>query len=174
VAGHQVVDDPFSAWAQLEPIVRAHYAARVRLVGGESTGKTTLADQLARSLQTAWVPEHGRTYSTPLDRREHTWTTADFMVIARRQAELEDLAAWRADRVLLCGTDAMVTAMWHEQYLGHRADELEAYADARRHYPLTLVADTDIPWIQDGDRRSVAARRAQQADLLERLARRGE
>ena len=120
------------------------------------------------------MPEHGRTYSTPLDRREHTWTTADFMVIARRQAELEDLAARRADRVLLCDTDAMVTAMWHEQYLGHRADELEAYADARRHYPLTLVADTDIPWIQDGDRRSVAARRAQQADLLERLAERGQ
>ena len=120
------------------------------------------------------MPEHGRTYSTPLDRRQHTWTTADFMAIARRQAELEDLAARRADRVLLCDTDAMVTAMWHEQYLGHRADELEAYADARRHYPLTIVADTDIPWVQDGDRRSVAARRAQQADLLERLALRGE
>ena len=33
---------------------------RLALLGGESTGKTTLARALAEYLHTAWVPEYGR------------------------------------------------------------------------------------------------------------------
>jgi nicotinamide riboside kinase len=33
---------------------------RIALLGGESSGKTTLARALAQSLGTSWVPEYGR------------------------------------------------------------------------------------------------------------------
>jgi nicotinamide riboside kinase len=35
---------------------------RVAIVGTESTGKTTLAQQLAEHFQTVWVPEYGRAF----------------------------------------------------------------------------------------------------------------
>lgn len=174
IAGHQVMGHPVAHLAMLEPPVRAHFVPRIRIVGGESTGKTTLADALARRLSTVWVPEHGRTYSTPKDRLGEPWTSEDFMVIARRQAALEDVMARRALGALVCDTDAMTTAMWHTVYLGTTFAPLEALADARRHYAVTLLGDTDIPWTQDGDRHSYEERARQQAELVERMGGRGE
>ena len=89
-------------------------ARRVRLLGGESTGKSTLSDLLARRFGTAWVLEWGRPYSDPKDHGGEPWTTADFVEIATRQNELEEVVARRAERILLCDTDAMTTGL-HDQ-----------------------------------------------------------
>ena len=141
---------------------------RVRIIGGESTGKTTLTDLLARCFATAWVPEFGRAYADPKDARGEAWTTTDFVAIATRQGELEDIVARRADRVLFTDTDAMTTGIWHRVYLGKRDAAVDAVG-ATRSYALTLVAGTDIGWVQDGDRRSSDERALQQAELTARL-----
>lgn len=146
---------------------------RVRLLGGESTGKSTLADLLARRFTTAWVLEWGRPYSDPKDHSGEPWTTADFIEIARRQNELEDITAFRAERVLFCDTDALTTGIWHVEYLGRRDPGVEALG-AARHYDLSLLLEPDIPWRQDGMRDSDQARRRQQAALQERLAELGQ
>lgn len=146
---------------------------RVRLLGGESTGKSTLTDLLARRFGTAWVLEWGRPYSDPKDASGEPWTTADFIAIAERQNELEDLAARRADRILFCDTDAMTTGIWHVEYLGRRDAAVEALG-ADRQYDLSLLLEPDIPWRQDGMRDSDRARRRQQAALEDRLAELGQ
>jgi len=168
ISGTAIRRDPLAAWAYLDPPVRAFYARRVRIVGGESTGKTTLTDLLARRFATAWVPEFGRAYSDPKDARGEAWTTADFVAIATRQNELEDIVARRSDRVLFADTDAMTTGIWHRVYLGTRDASVDAIGAARS-YALTLVAGTDIRWVQDGDRRSPDERALQQAELTARL-----
>jgi NadR type nicotinamide-nucleotide adenylyltransferase len=165
--------DPYASWAYLSPGVRAFYARRVCVTGAESTGTTTLAMALAQRFATAWVPEYGREYSVPKDARGEAWTTAEFVHIARRQQELEDEAARTANRILFCDTDALATAIWHEQYLGTRAPEVEAIAWSRA-YDLTFLTATDIPWVQDGDRNSDAVRRRMQRRFEAELARRPE
>jgi nicotinamide riboside kinase len=162
-----VTDDP-DGDAAVIPIVR-----RVRLLGGESTGKSTLADLLARRFATAWVLEWGRPYSDPKDQSGEPWTTADFIEIATRQNELEDVTAQRADRILLCDTDAMTTGIWQVEYLGRREPLVEALGADRR-YDLSLLLEPDIPWRQDGMRDSDEARRRQQAALIERLGELGQ
>jgi nicotinamide riboside kinase len=47
--------------ARPAPQVYADHVQRVAFIGGESSGKTTLARVLAERLQTVWVPEYGRT-----------------------------------------------------------------------------------------------------------------
>ncbi len=148
-------------------------ARRVRLLGGESTGKSTLADLLARRFGTAWVIEWGRPYSDPKDHADEPWTTDDFVAIATRQNELEDIVARRAERVLFCDTDAMTTGIWHVEYLGRRDATVEALG-AGRHYDLSLLLEPDIAWRQDGNRNSDTARLRQQAALVERLAELGQ
>ncbi len=162
-----MTDQPDGDTAPVSPL------RRVRLLGGESTGKSTLADLLARRFATAWVLEWGRPYSDPKDRSGEPWTTADFIEIATRQNELEDVTARRADRVLLCDTDAMTTGVWHVEYLGRRDPTVEALG-ADRHYDLSLLLEPDIPWRQDGMRDSDRARRRQQAALVERLGELGQ
>jgi nicotinamide riboside kinase len=148
-------------------------ARRIRLLGGESTGKSTLSDLLARRFGTAWVLEWGRPYSDPKDHGGEAWTTADFIAIATRQNELEDIVARRAERILFCDTDAMTTGIWHVEYLGRRDASVEALG-ADRHYDLSLLLEPDITWRQDGNRNSDIARRRQQAALEQRLTELGQ
>jgi HTH-type transcriptional regulator, transcriptional repressor of NAD biosynthesis genes len=154
VSGTMVRRDPLGCWEFLEPPVRAYYARRVCLVGAESTGKTTLAGELARHYRTAWVAEYGREYSERKLAEEgaYSWDSAEFEHIARRQCELEEEAARRANRVLICDTDAFATSVWHRRYFGARSDAVEAIAARQRRPDLYLLSDVDAPFVQDGTR----------------------
>lgn len=165
--------DPWGNRAFLAPCVRAWYVKRVCLLGAESTGTTTMAERLAERFGTIWVPEYGRAYSLPKDIAGDTWTTADFVHIARQQQALEDAAARDADRLLFCDTDALATALWHEQYMGGPAPEVMDIARSRR-YDLTFLTAADFPWAQDGTRTSDAARQRMQRRFEAELADRPE
>ena len=52
--------DALAALDQLPGGTRASVVRRVCVLGAESTGKTTLARDLADALATVWVPEYGR------------------------------------------------------------------------------------------------------------------
>jgi HTH-type transcriptional repressor of NAD biosynthesis genes len=173
ISATDVRGDPYANWRFLAPCVRAWYVKRVCLDGAESTGTTTMAERLAEVYATTWVAEYGREYSVPKDLRGDPWSTEEFVQIARRQQELEDEAARTANRILFCDTDALATALWHEQYLGYRAPEVEAIAWSRR-YDLTLLTAADFPWIQDGSRNSDGARQRMQRRFEAELRRRPE
>jgi nicotinamide riboside kinase len=79
------------------------------------------------------------------------WRTEDFVTIARRQQADEDAAARRSGPLLICDTDALATAIWHERYLGCRSEQVDELAGARQ-YALYILTSDDIPWVQDGTR----------------------
>jgi HTH-type transcriptional regulator, transcriptional repressor of NAD biosynthesis genes len=126
---------------------------RVVIVGAESTGKTTLAQELAAHFRTVWVPEYGREYTEVSVGREaffdYQWRNEEFVHIARQQVELEDKLAAEANRVLICDTDALATCIWQERYMGSCSPEVSKIA-YERHYDLYLLTDCDIPFTQDG------------------------
>jgi NadR type nicotinamide-nucleotide adenylyltransferase len=129
---------------------------RVCVVGAESTGTTTLAQQLAEHYRTVWVPEYGRLYTERLKHGGintfvYHWRTEEFIHIARQQIKDEDRLARQANRVLICDTDALATAIWHQRYVGTWSAEVEEIA-SRRNYDLYLLTDCDIPFEQDGIR----------------------
>ena len=134
--------------------MRGFYAARVCVVGAESTGKTTLSQDLARHFGTVWVPEYGREYS---ERKlaaggGYDFRPEEFAHIAARQCELEDEAARRANRILICDTDAFTTGVWHRRYVGARSPEVEGIAARHRRHDLYILTDIDTPFVQDGTR----------------------
>jgi NadR type nicotinamide-nucleotide adenylyltransferase len=123
---------------------------RVRLLGAESTGKTTLARALADAYATLWNPEYGRPYTEIGRDPQEPWTSAEFRHIARIQCWYEDFLARLAHRVLFCDTDALTTAIFHEAYLGEPAHGFEELVG--RDYDLTIVCGPDVPWAHDGIR----------------------
>jgi NadR type nicotinamide-nucleotide adenylyltransferase len=132
-------------------------ARRVRLLGAESTGKTTLASALAEAYGTLWNPEYGRPYTEVGRERTAPWTSDEFTHIARITCWYEDFLAGYAHRVLFCDTDAFTTAVFHEVYLGRPAT---AFADLlERRYDLTIVCGLDVPWAHDGVREFESQRR---------------
>lgn len=125
---------------------------RVVLTGSESTGKTTLAERLARHYGVTWVPEFVRDYAaakgSPLD-------ASDVDAIARGQVAREDeyrsRAAARNERLLIGDTDLLSTAVYAAHYYGH-APEWVADAARRRRPDLYLLLDVDLPWTPDPQR----------------------
>ena len=125
---------------------------RVVLTGSESTGKTTLAERLARHYGVLWVPEFVRDYAaakgSPLD-------ASDVDAIARGQVAREDeyqsRAAARSERLLIGDTDLLSTAVYAAHYYGRVPDWVTMAARQRRP-DLYLLLDIDLPWAPDPQR----------------------
>jgi NadR type nicotinamide-nucleotide adenylyltransferase len=153
VSGTMVRADPYRYAEFLAPCVRAWYVRRVCVLGAESTGTTTLAEDLAAHYGCRLVPEYGRAYCEQRLAAQPSidWRTEDFEHIARRQIQDEDAAARQGGRLLICDTDALATSIWHERYLGAPSPRVRALADGRR-YSLYVLTGDDIPFVQDGTR----------------------
>jgi NadR type nicotinamide-nucleotide adenylyltransferase len=123
---------------------------RVCCVGAESSGTTTLTQQLAAHYGTVWVPEYGRDYTEArkVAGAKYEWKSDEFVHIALKQQEHEDIMAAQADRVLFCDTDALATCIWHERYMGFWSFAVENIAERRR-YALYILTEPDIPFVQD-------------------------
>ena len=144
---------------------------RVVLIGSESTGKTTLAEQLADHFRVSWVPEFVRDYA---DRKGAPLEFSDHGPIARGQIALEDefrsRAATRNEHLLIQDTDLLSTAVYCAHYYGECPRWI--HDAARERQPdLYLLLDIDLPWAPDAQRDRGHMRREMQAlfrDAVER------
>ena len=71
--------------------------------------------------------------------------------------------------MIVLDTDALVTAVWHERYLGRRrpgARCASPQATAPDHY---LIVRADFVWVQDGTRESREHRTSMQRRSLDRV-----
>ncbi|HCD23050.1 MAG TPA: nicotinate-nucleotide adenylyltransferase, partial [Flavobacteriaceae bacterium] len=103
---------------------------KVVLFGPESTGKTTLSEQLARYYSTLWVPEYARQYlQDKWNEERKTCEPQDLLPIAQGQIFLENKLSKKADRLLICDTDLLETKVYSEAYyLGYCDPILERNA----------------------------------------------
>jgi len=157
ISGTQIRANPLLHLDQMEPCVRAWFVKRIVLVGAESTGKTTLAKQLADRFQTVWVPEYGREHweakISNLTGAESSpsWSSEEFTHIAQEQQRREDLAAREANRVLICDTNAFATGTWYERYFQARHPVVDSVGQQSK-TDLYLLTAPDVPFVQDGFR----------------------
>lgn len=120
---------------------------RIVILGPESTGKSTLTEQLANHYNTVWVPEYARDH---LNRHGMNYTYNDLLTIARRQLTLEDETVESAKRGLVfIDTDMYVMKIWCEFGFG-RCHQWILDSIAKRKYSLYLLCNVDLPWQRDG------------------------
>lgn len=178
ISGRAIRAAPLDHLHFLEPCVRAYYVKRVVVIGAESTGKTSLAQHLARTFHTDWVPEYGRehwerkvaglTMSDPLP----GWTPDEFVHIATEQQRRENLAARTANKLLLCDTNATATGTWYERYYRTRHAEVDQIGQHDR-ADLYLLCAPDVPFVQDGFRDGEAIRHWMHGRFAEELPKTG-
>jgi NadR type nicotinamide-nucleotide adenylyltransferase len=144
-------------------------ALRVAILGAESTGKSTLATQLALRYGTVWVPEYLREF---VETEGRVPFEGDQLRIAQIQMAREHAAAAAANRFLFCDTTPFMTAIYSGVYWG-RVDAQLAALDQHYDYAVTLVAAPDLPWVPDGlQRESAAVREQVHQALIDKLERR--
>ena len=145
----------------------------ITLLGGESTGKSTLAQALQRHLNdtlgisTVRVPEHLRTWCETMGRAPHRHEQAER---AQEQARLIGQASAQPGvRVVVADTTALMVAAYSDLYFNDRSLYPAALAQQRR-YSLSLLMGLDLPWVPDGlFRDSPAVREATDAVLRREL-----
>jgi len=132
---------------------------KVVLFGPESTGKTTLSEQLARHYNTVWVPEYAREYlQNKWNNERKTCEPDDLLPIAEGQMKLENTLSKKASKILICDTDLLETMVYSEAYyLGYCDPTLEKHA-LKNSYDLYLLTYIDIPWEKDDLRDKPAER----------------
>ena len=165
ISGTLLRADPHAHRRFLSPAVYASFVRRVCLLGGESTGKTTLAEALARELGTLCVAEYGREVWT---RKAGRLDFGDMEQIGREQAAREEEAAGRANRYLFCDTSPLTTLFFSLHLFGRASPALERLAE--RPYDLTVLCAPDFDFVQDGIRHGGSFRHRQHDWYLGQLA----
>jgi nicotinamide riboside kinase len=122
---------------------------KIAIYGPESTGKTTLAKQLAAHFNTVWAPEFARDYlQEKWNSKKEICAAEDLLPIAIVQMQLENEALQKANTYLFADTCLMVTKVFSEMYYGYCDAKLDKAA--RKHkYDLFFLTDVDVPWEQD-------------------------
>lgn len=138
---------------------------RIVVTGSESTGKTTLAREIAAVLRTVWVPEYSRIYAETIG---VPLSAADVEPIAHGQIAAEDAAEPLASDVLMLDTDLVSTTIYAEHYYGSCPPWI-MMAARERLGDLYLLADIDLPWIADRVRDRPAARALMHQRFIDRL-----
>jgi NadR type nicotinamide-nucleotide adenylyltransferase len=118
---------------------------RIAITGPESTGKSLLAESLARHFKTFWVPEFARDYLNNLGRpyEEH-----DILTIARGQLREEEKLYRQAKEILFCDTEMIVVKIWSEVRY-QRCHPWILKTISTHTYDYFLLCDIDLPWEPD-------------------------
>ncbi len=138
---------------------------KVVLFGPESTGKTTLSEQLARHYNTVWVPEYAREYlQKKWDEEKKICEFEDLVPIAKGQIKLENELSKKAIKVLICDTDILETMVYSMAYFEKVDSKLEKWA-LKNSYECYFLTNIDVPWIED-DLRDRPEQREQMFNLF--------
>ena len=131
---------------------------KIVIIGPESTGKSSLCEQLSEHYQTAWVKEYAREY---LLQHGTDYNFDNLLDIAQGQARLEDTALSTLDekysaasedqynkRLLFIDTDMHVLKVWCE-FVFDRCHRWILDQVVARKYDLFLLCNIDLPWVKD-------------------------
>ena len=123
---------------------------KIVILGPESTGKSTLCQQLASHYKTLWVKEFAREY---LLANGTDYSFDNLLTIAKGQIELEesavrDLQNGAFTSPLFIDTDMYVLKVWCE-FVFDNCHHWILNQVVERKYDLYLLCNIDLPWVAD-------------------------
>ena len=121
---------------------------KIVITGPESTGKSTLSEQLAKQYNTIFIPEYARTYVGNLTR---PYTYNDVEHIAHQQVKEMKEYECKANGILFIDTYLIITKVWFD-VVYQRCPYWLVEVLKQSHIDLFLLCNTDLPWEPDGIR----------------------
>jgi NadR type nicotinamide-nucleotide adenylyltransferase len=124
---------------------------KIVIIGPESTGKSSLCEQLSAHYQTLWVREYAREY---LLLHGTYYSFDDLLTIAKGQLQLEDTAVAQLSTTnhqpstVFIDTDMNVMKVWCE-FVFEKCHHWILNQIVERKYDLYLFCNIDAPWIKD-------------------------
>lgn len=159
ISSTKIRSDIYGNWEMLPDIVKPYFVKKVLLIGGESTGKSTLTINLANYYNTNYLEEVGRDISERSG-TDLMMIPEDFSDILLQHKAREIEAVKSSNRVLFEDTDCLITEFYINFLDGKDKENNLWLADAisaLNSYDLILFLEPDVAFVQDGDRSKVIA-----------------
>lgn len=150
---------PFKYWEFIPPEVRPYFVKKLCFFGPESTGKTVMAEILARRYNTVFVPEVARELITSND-----FTEDDIVRIGYAQVERISEKLKTANKILFCDTDTITTQLYSKHYLDV-IPEVLFVLEKEIKYDHYFLFDIDVAWVAD-DMRDLRDRRKEMFEVF--------
>ena len=154
ISSTEIRKNPYAHWDWIPNIAKPYYVKKVLLMGGESTGKSTLTINLANRFNTNYIDEAGRDISERSG-TDMMMLSEDFTEILLQHKLNEIKAIEHSNKVIFEDTDALITQF----FMGFLEDPgieknkaLSDAIDALNSYDLILFMEPDVEFVQDGDR----------------------
>lgn len=144
-------------WDYIPNVCKSYYTRKVLVVGGESTGKSTLVQNLALAYNTNFVSEVGRD-TCAYAGGEKYMTVDDLYENLLKQRINVDEAAKSSNRILFVDTDALTTKFYVNFLLDETSphaklcNELALAIHNINKWDLVLFLEPTVDFVQDGTR----------------------
>ena len=128
ISSSQMRNDIYTYWNFLPQPCRPYYCKKVLIVGTESTGKSTLTENLANFYNTNFVHEVGRDRCEEAGKEEFmNFDDLAYNMICQKREELEAIKT--SNKILFIDTDVMITLFYSFLLLSpQELEELENLA----------------------------------------------
>lgn len=144
-------------WDYIPDVCKDYYVRKVLIVGGESTGKSTLVQNLALAYNTNYVSEVGRDTCEYAGGEEYMIAEDMYENILRQKINVMD-ASKKANRIIFVDTDAITTMFYSYFLLGEGKEKLDKCVSLAKavdnicEWDLVLFLEPDVEFVQDGTR----------------------
>lgn len=166
-------------WDYIPEVCRPYYTKKVLIVGGESTGKSTLVQNLALAYNTNFVSEVGRDTCAYAGGEEFMTVDDLYENLLRQKLNIMD-AAKRSNRILFVDTDAMTTLFYAKFLLTSDLEIAHCTKLAEAIHEITvwdavLFLEPTVKFVQDGTRNEkIASDRKKYSDEIKGLLKKYE
>lgn len=164
ISSTTIYSNPLKHWDYLPKPVQRYFCKKVLIVGGESTGKSILCQNLANIYNTVAVNEYGR-YTCERAGGEDYMTKADlYENLIMQRAEIYK-AEQQANKILFVDTDSLTTA-FYGGLLGdgewYSVEDLGLNIANTIEWDLIIFLEPTVPFVQDGTRNEEIAKNRQE------------
>ena len=126
---------------------------KIVLTGPESTGKTTLANELSSYFSANYYPEFARTYIENLNRK---YTFNDVVIIAKKQIQIFEKET--TSKFTFYDTGLIITKIWFQEVY-NKVPDFVNNAIQSINIDLHLLCYPDIKWVPDDVRENGGSKR---------------
>lgn len=165
ISGTQIRENIYEHRGWVDPVVYRDLIRKVVFVGTESAGKSTLAEAMARELDTKWVHEYGREL---WEAQGLKGSFRDMLKIAENQYRREEAAVLHSRDFLFCDTNPWTTLQWSLMYCGTADQRLIDHIQRTKDQYLWIFCENDFGWVQDGSRELIGEKAQKFQDQLKR------
>ncbi len=159
VSASLIRQQPFKFWEFIPEIVRPYFVKKICFYGPESTGKSTMAKEMAKVYKTEYVPEVARELIT-----SNEFSLDDIIRIGHAQTNRVKEKVKTANKILFCDTDLITTEIYSQYYLKQIPTVLFEL-EKEIIYDKYFLFDIDVEWVEDG-LRDLGNQRQQMLDVF--------